>query len=272
MLNLPARKLLLIQNFIKPGMQKVSGIFLIILNLFLFSCAEKSQFPEKKSERFKAQALTLYQPVFQQKTFITDSLATSVVSPQLLQLKSLISKYENRDKEFSLEKMESLWELEKNKIDFNGLETISLWIEATGFLLEITGKPVYAEALQKLSSAENVGLSASESELAEQQLASFIFTKNVDHIFVNLLVNSSVEYVHSLDGKVKITQESKGAGGFLLKFNMDEKRYIEVNILIPTWTTNATVIEKNVKYVATPGEYCFIARKWKEGDFVEVNF
>ena len=168
--------------------------------------------------------------------------------------------------------MESLWELEKNKIDFTGLETVSTWIEATGFLLEITGKPVYAEALQKLLADENMGLSASEFELAEQQLVPFIFTKNVDHIFVNLFVNSSVEYVHSLDGKVKITQESKGSDGFVLKFNMDEKRYIEVNILIPAWATNAAVTEKNVKYVATPGEYCLIARKWKEGDFVEVNF
>ena len=253
-------------------MQKVSGTFLFILIFFLFSCAEKSQFPEKKSERFQAQAITLYQPVFQQNFYSVDSLQVQSISNELQQLKGFISKYENRDIDFSVEKMESIWELEKNKIDSTGLETIQVWIEATGFLLEITGEPVYAEALQKLSTTENMSLTASESELAEQQLAPFIFTKNVDHIFVNLLVNSSVEYVHSLDGKVKITQESKSSDGFLLKFNMDEKRYIEVNILIPKWATNATVIEKNVKYVATPGEYCLISRKWKEGDFVEVKY
>lgn len=253
-------------------MRIISGTLLSILTLFLFSCAEKPKFPEKKNEQFPAAAVTLYQPVFQHESNFADSLPEQIIGNELQQLKDFISEYESCNENFSVEKMESLWELEKNKIDFTGLETISTWIEATGFLLEITGKPVYAEALQKLLTEENMGLSASEFELAEQQLVPFIFTKNVDHIFVNLFVNSSVEYVHSLDGKVKITQESKGSDGFVLKFNMDQKRYIEVNILIPTWATNATVTEKNVKYVATPGEYCLIARKWKEGDFVEVNF
>jgi hypothetical protein len=214
----------------------------------------------------------LYQPVLHQNPGSTDSLPEQNISTELQQLKSFISKYENRDVDFSVEKMESLWEVEKNKIAFTGLETVSAWIEVTGFLLEITGKPVYAEALHQLSKLDNPALSNSDFKLAEQELIPFIFTKNVDHIFVNVFVNSSVEYVHSLDGKVKITQESKGSDGLLLKFNMDQKRYIEVNILIPTWATNATVIEKNVKYVATPGEYCLIARKWKEGDFVEIHF
>ena len=152
------------------------------------------------------------------------------------------------------------------------MERVSAWIEITGFLLEITGKPVYAEALQQISSNENIGLSESDTKTAGQLLMPCIFTKNVDHIFVNLFVNSSVEYVHSLGGQVKITQELTGSGRLLLKFSTTEKRYIEVNILIPTWATNATVTEKNVKYVATPGEYCLIARKWKEGDVVEVKY
>jgi hypothetical protein len=253
-------------------MHKVSGIILSIFALVLFSCSEKNQFPEKKSEKFPLAAVTVDQPVIKNVLPAVDSLAKQSLSVELQQLKSFISKYEKRDADFSLETMESLWATAKNKSDTAGLERVSAWIEITGFLLEITGKPVYAEALQKLLAEEDMGLSASEFELAEQQLVPFIFTKNVDHIFVNLFVNSSVEYVHSLGGQVKITQELTDSSRLLLKFSTTEKRYIEVNILIPTWATNATVTEKNVKYVANPGEYCLIARKWKEGDMVEIKY
>ncbi|HCE58033.1 MAG TPA: hypothetical protein DER09_09470 [Prolixibacteraceae bacterium] len=253
-------------------MRIISGILLSILALFLFSCAEKPQFPEKRSEKFPAAALTVSRPFFQYESNFADSLPEQIVGNELQQLKSFISKYENRDESFSVEKMESLWESENKRIESTGSEAVLSWIEVTGFLLEITGKPLYAEELQKLSTTENMGLSASEFELTEQQLAPFIFTKNVDHIFVNFFVNSSVEYVHSLGGKVKITQELTGSNSLLLKFSTTDKRYIEVNILIPSGAKNATVTEKNVKYVATPGEYCLIARKWKEGDVVEVKY
>lgn len=253
-------------------MHKVSGIILSILALYLFSCSEKNQFPEKKSEKLPLFAITVEQPIFKNVLPADDSLAKQSLSVELQQLKSFISKYEKRDSDFSVETMESIWLSKKNKIDFTGLESVLAWIETTGFLLEITGKPVYAEALQKLGYEEKINLSAPETKLAEEKLAPYIFTKNVDHIFVNLFVNSSVEYDHSLGGKIKITQELTGSNSLLLKFSTSEKRYIEVNILIPKWATNATVTEKNVKYVATPGEYCLIARKWKEGDFVEVKY
>jgi hypothetical protein len=253
-------------------MQKVSGIFLVIFALVLFSCSEKTQFLDRKSEKFPLLAVTVDQPVFQQDFNSSDSLPEQNISTEMQQLKSLISKYENRDKDFSVERMAALWETADNNIELAGFEAVSAWIETTGFLLEITGKPLYAEALQSLLSIEKAGLSESETEVANQMLKPFIFTKNVDHIFVNLFVNSSVEYEHSLGGKVKITQELTGSNSLLLKFSTTEKRYIEVNVLIPANAENPSVIEKNVKYVATPGEYCLIARKWKEGDFVEVKY
>jgi hypothetical protein len=253
-------------------MHKVSGIILSILALYLFSCSEKNQFPEKKSEKLPLSAVKVEQPLFKNLLPANDSLAKQSLSDELQQLKSFISKYENRDSDFSLETIELLWLSEMNKLDLVGLESVSAWIETTGFLLEITGKPVYAEALQKLGYEEKINLSAPETKLAEEKLAPYIFTKNVDHIFVNLFVNSSVEYDHSLGGKIKITQELTGSKSLLLKFSTTEKRYIEVHILIPAEAQNATVTEKNVKYVATPGEYCLIARKWKEGDVVEVKY
>ena len=253
-------------------MLKISGIFLSILTLFLFSCSEKNQFPEKKSVKLPSTAVKAGQPIFKNEMTVDDSLSKQNLSDELQQLKNFIPKYENRDSDFSVETMEPLWVSAKNKLDLAGIENVSAWIETTGFLLEITGKPVYAEALQQLSSTENIHLTVSETKLAEQELTPFIFTKNVDHIFVNIFVNSTVEYVHSLGGKIKITQELTGPNGLLLKLSTTEKRYIELHIRIPTWAKNATVTERNVKYVATPGDYCLIARKWKEGDVVEVKY
>jgi len=249
-------------------MRIISEIFLSVLFLIFFSCAEKTQFPEKKSMKFPATSVILNQKIFQQHSSLSDSLSEPVISNEMEQLKKFVSDYENHHENFSLEKIELLWESENKRIDFNLRFDITDWIEVTGFLLEITGKSVYAEALEKLSKAENLSLSNATIEAAANQLSPYIFTKNIDHVFVNLFVNSSVEYVHSLGGKVKITQVTEDSGTVVLKFNMEEKRYIELNILIPSWAKNATVTEKNVKYVATPGEYSFIARKWGEGDFV----
>lgn len=253
-------------------MLKVSGIILSILTLFLFSCSEKNQFPEKKSVKLPLSAVKVDQPILKNEVTVVDSLASQSLNDDLQQLKNFIEKYENRDPDFSLETMESLWETVNTKSDVAGLERVSAWIETSGFLLEITGIPKYAAALQHLTTEKNIGLSESDTKTAGQLLMPYIFTKDVDHIFVNLFVNSSVEYVHSLGGEVKITQELTGPNGLLLKFSTTEKRYIEVHILIPAEAQNATVTEKNVKYVATPGEYCLIARKWKEGDFVEVKY
>lgn len=252
-------------------MRIISGTWFIIFFIFSFSCVEKSQFPEKKSEKFSASSITVKQPVFQMKSNSTDSLPEPIATSEVQQLKGFISAYENRKKDFSVEKMELLWKSVNNRIDFNDHAPVREWIEVTGFLFEITGKPVYAESLQKLPKNKNLSISGSDSYVAGEKLMPFIFTKNVDHIFVNLFVDSSVEYIHSLGGKVKITQETEDNQNVVLKFETEEKRYIEINILIPTWAKNATVTEKNVKYVATPGEYCFIARKWKTGDFVEVT-
>jgi DUF1680 family protein len=46
----------------------------------------------------------------------------------------------------------------------------------------------------------------------------------------------------------------------------NDARYLDVYIRIPEWAVNPTVAHGNVKYVAHPGEYCQISRKWKDKD------
>jgi hypothetical protein len=182
--------------------------------------------------------------------------------------------YEEQNTSFDLVKLEILWSNLQNKSsDFN-LNELKSWIEITGFLLEITAKDEYAEELETIVYQVASGFSESEINEIENLLIPFIFTKNVDHIYVNLFVNSTVKYEHTLKGAVEITQETDipESGKVQIKFKMENKRYIELYIRIPEWAVGATVVEKGVKYVAVPGTYCPIARKWKEGDFVEITF
>jgi DUF1680 family protein len=46
---------------------------------------------------------------------------------------------------------------------------------------------------------------------------------------------------------------------------------MDVFIRIPSWAVNPTVTHGNVKYVAHPGEYCEVYRKWNNGDQIKVE-
>jgi hypothetical protein len=107
-----------------------------------------------------------------------------------------------------LAKLESLWSNLQNKSNSFNLNELKSWIEITGFILEITAKDEYAEELETIVHQVASGFSESEINEIENLLIPFIFTKNVDHIYVNLFVNSTVKYEHTLKGAVEITQET----------------------------------------------------------------
>ncbi|NQU84765.1 MAG: glycoside hydrolase family 127 protein [Mariniphaga sp.] len=144
------------------------------------------------------------------------------------------------------------------------------WIKSSAELLSITGNTIYAEELERiLAIYENSGLKQS----LINSISPFIFTKDVDHIYFNLFFDSSIKYKHTLGGEAEIEQlVSNEYGTIDLKFEMVEKRYIELYIRIPSWVNKAEVEVKKVYYHAIPGEYCKIAKKWKEGDVVNIRF
>ncbi|HSM49221.1 MAG TPA: hypothetical protein VK872_15485 [Draconibacterium sp.] len=219
--------------------------------------------------------LILNSPLIQINQFSTvDSVQGNNFENELNGLIQFKIWYEEQNTSFDLAKLESLWSNLQNKSNSFNLNELKSWIEITGFILEITAKDEYAEELETIVHQVAFGFSESEIIEIENLLIPFIFTKNVDHIYVNLFVNSTVKYEHTLKGAVEITQETDfpESGKVKVKFNMENKRYIELYIRIPEWAEGATVVEKGVKYVAVPGTYCPIARKWKEGDFVEITF
>lgn len=142
------------------------------------------------------------------------------------------------------------------------------WIKSSAELLTLTGNVFYAEEIERiLTIYENSGLKQS----LINEITPYVFSKYVDNIYINFLYDSNVRYNHSMGGEVKIEQlVSKENGRINLNFKMEEKRYIELYIRIPSWVNNAEVEVKKVYYHAVPGGYCKIAKKWKNGDVVNI--
>ncbi len=246
------------------------ALFLSTVLIFLVSCSGKEKFPEIKFERVDSDAVKFNHSF----NADTDKVAVSTadISKTETELDKLLkykAYYIERDKRFDLQLFEREW------AGFNIYEhrlsqaQLMEWIESTGYLLELTEDTKYAEALEDLIYETKLVVNDDIANL----LKSFIYTKYVDHIHLNMFVNSTIEYNHSMEGTIKITQDNNypESGKLTVKFNITEHPFVELFIRIPSWAKGATVTALSVKYVATPGEYCQIARKWKDGDTVEIN-
>lgn len=250
-------------------------IYFTVLLFVMFSCSEKNQFPVKISEKAASENVVLNSSFLtKNNTTAGDSLMLKNFSKEMNELLVYKQFYEERNKLFEMAKIESLWNELKSQRNYFGFASLNNWIEITGFLLEITGNARYAGEMEGVVYQDNSLFSETEIKEIENRSVPFIFTKNVDHIHVNLFANATIKYEHTLKGAVEITQETNypWSGKVQIRFKMENKRYIELFIRIPEWAEGATVVEKGVKYVAAPGSYCQVTRKWNDGDFVEIIF
>jgi len=183
-------------------------------------------------------------------------------------------KFDEKNSAVNLTNLENTWKTLQNQRNNFNFENVKQWIEITGFLLELSGNSAYASELEEIIYKSASIFSEHEYKEIEKKVKPWIFTKDLDNVYVNLFVNETLKYDHSLNGAVEIIQETNypESGKIKLTFKMEEKRYIELFIRIPEWAESATVTETGVKYVANPGTYSQILRKWDEGDSVEINF
>jgi hypothetical protein len=202
-----------------------------------------------------------------------DSPENNQFSEEIEQLLSFRKYYLEKNEKFDLDEFERQWNSLQPKINVEKLNVDDLkkWIAINGFLTELTGNAEYSEELEHIIfSGSKIGISTE----FENYFLPYILTKDGDHIHVNLFVNATIQYEHSFFGTVKMTQETNypTSGSVRLKFDLEEQKYIELYIRIPDWAEGATVTVKKVKYVALPGTYCKIAKKWKKDDLVEIDF
>jgi len=227
-------------------------LYSILLLFVLVSCNRKDQFPVKKSERISVNNTSVTQ------------LDSSSHEP-FDKLFTFVNQFDMQDSSFDLESFKASYDefsATKNKTNYSS-RALPAWIEINGLLLELTADAKYAQELEKISANEKM----------TDYIQPFVFTRSVDHIYVNLFKPAEMKYQHSLGGDVTIRQETAypESGSIRLHFEMTERRYIELNIRIPEWAEGTHVEVKGVKYFTKPGSYCFIAKKWKQGDLVEIE-
>ena len=245
--------------------------------VFIFSACQKAErFPEKVTKKVLSEEVILddrfFQLVYEEKSHNELFLGKERL-PDSLHL--FHNYFKTSDEKFELDTFAKTWEKTKSIIEYGILQDQEEWIEwykITGLLFELTGNAKYVTEMERLIFS---GISDyTGKEEFNKLVKPFIYTKNVDHIHLNYFVPASIEYNHTLGGKIKIKTDTEfpESGGIQLKFSTDEKRYIELYIRIPQWANETTVTVKKVKYFAKPGEYCKIAKKWRDGDVVDIQF
>jgi hypothetical protein len=251
---------------------KFRYLFFAAFAVLLSSCKHQVKFPKFVTEKVERENVKIMGDLPRENSFQTESVVDKNESlpESLLQYQQ---QYAKRSETFDMNSFQQEWQNFKVQKDITDLDEQNLknWFDVTGFLFQLTGDEMFAAELERIVWLSFEGIAA---DVPDSVFEPFIFTKNVDHIHLNLFLPAEISYDHTLGGHVKIVQETSfpQSGSVRLNFSMEIKRYIEVFVRIPTWAEGATVTVKGVKYFTQPGEYCIIAKKWKEGDVVEIEF
>jgi len=243
--------------------------------LFFVACGTpKAGLQIVESQSFNAKQISLGESFA--KKYLSES-GDSIKLPNLQNrnLAELLS----LDETLKETKSDSNWfQLKRKWKEFNQSATISSvdtsansnaelqkWAELNADLLKLTGEVQFGDALERQ-------ILHSKPVLNEQFLKSIIYTHNYDQIFVNLFLSSTLTHYHTTGGAIKLIQETEfpQSNEITLKCETDDVRYLDVFIRIPEWAVNPKVTHGNVKYVAHPGEYCQISRKWNDGDVIQI--
>jgi hypothetical protein len=239
---------------------------------FLFTaCGSENGSPNQtNSQPFAENQITLGETLSQRA--IADS-ANYIPGPSLLlkNLEEMLSVTEMLKKtksDSSWIALQKSWERFRNNeaalladTSGNSVFVLQKWAGLNSQLLKLTGEVRFGDALEKL-------IYGSKPYLPERLIKSAIYTHIDDQVFINLFGTSSVNHRHTTGGTIKLIQKTEYplTNEIALICECSDTRYLDVFIRIPEWAVNPTVTHGNVKYVAHPGEYCQVSRKWENGD------
>lgn len=254
---------------------KRSAFIIFVFLAFAFSCVGPgSDFSGVNSESFSESAVTLEQtliPHLRQQAFSADSVPNPL-SPQVDALCSKVEKLKAPPSDTLWNSIDGLWrkigkEAFANGSGYASSDFMQKWADINVSLIKVSGKVRFGDELEKLL------YQSPKSVLSESQLKSVVYTHVNDQIFINIFGSSSVVHHHTTGGNMKLIQQANfpESKNITLTVESDDLRFLDVYIRIPEWAQNPTVQHGNVKYVARPGEYCEISRKWKSGDQIDIR-
>lgn len=245
----------------------------LVLIAILISCGGHSNSPDLiNSESFEAENVSLDHQI--QHLLAADSIATKgQASEKITELEILVEKYAENPSDVAWKAVSEAWtqvnskEIQEETTDSLLSGSLTQWIDLNIKLVKLTDDVRFGDAL------ENILYQSKAPKISSAQLKSVIYTHVDDKIYLNILGSSAFSYRHTTGGIVHFVQKTDYPAGneMVLSCELDDVRYIDVFIRIPSWAKNPTVTHGNVKYVARPGEYCEIYRKWKNGDEIVVK-
>ncbi len=246
-------------------------LFALPALLFIVSCDSSDKSPEYITYRTLPEGVGLE---FEKEAFMNNNYTGAVqgLYPGLDSLAELRLKFFDDEEQFDMDKFLFFWDSFRKEVrnrEITHEEAVS-WFDLTGFLFQITGDAMVAEELELTVWEYFITVS---DAIPDSLILPYVFTRNTDFIHLNLYWPVTIQFQHSLGGNVTVTQETDFPESDLIRivFGMETKQYIEIYVRIPSWAEDATVTVKGVKYLASPGSYSQIAKKWKEGDVVEVR-
>jgi hypothetical protein len=147
------------------------------------------------------------------------------------------------------------------------LENAVKWAQLNADLLKFSGEVQFGDALEVLLYGNP------HYQIPDSLLKSIIYTHVFDDIYINIFGSSSMEYQHTTGGIVKLIQDTSYPKGndMILKIETNDVRLLNLYIRIPSWAVNPKVSYGNIKYVAYPGQYTEVSKKWSKGDEITVS-
>ena len=247
---------------------------IVLLAFFAVNCTFRStDDPVNTSETIPSEQISIGGVLAEMKAVSKNESPTAQEPVMLSSIEQLMAEAETfkqtgkpLGKEF-----QDKWEELNEQVFLNytslAVKDAEAWMGLNDSLLKYSQDVRFADALE--FSAYNV---AKGQPMDENRIKSFLYTKFLDRIYVNLYGSSALQYEHTTGGVVRIVQDTNYPfdGKVILKIELQDKRYLDVFVRIPEWANIASVTVKGVKYNVVPGQYAEIAKKWKNGDEIEI--
>ena len=176
------------------------------------------------------------------------------------------------------------------------------WLQLSQYLLELTGDPKYADAIEKLvwnhafasqtadgtSNRYHTPLNGTKpagyfhgpdcctasGHRMLARLPSLVYGVGDDGVYVNQFVESRTEVKLPGGGTTELKLETDYPEGEIIRINVtpDEPHRFPLKVRLPAWCDNPSVWVTGEELSSlNPGTYRTISRKWQQGDTVEIK-